>query len=116
MHSGHIELANRAVNVLIPSNELEMQRGLQGYDEPLPDEGMFFMATRFPQESMISMWMAKVTYPLCMAWLGSNGTVTFIEHDRQPGDKRTYSFKAAAVVELAAKPWRFLRIGMPWYG
>lgn len=90
------------VIVSIPGNLAEMERGLQRFHRLKPDEGMLFTSRRWPDEEVIPMWMASVSYPLAMVWISKNGFVSAIEDYVQPGDRRTFNYRGVACVELNA--------------
>lgn len=89
--------------VLIPVTAKLLERGLQGFDRPGKREGMMFLSTKWPDEEVIPMWMAKVPYPLAMIWISGDGRITRIERDVQPGDKKTYSQRGIACIEISAE-------------
>lgn len=88
------------IRTLVPETNREQERGLQDF-RISEREGMIFLSDRWPEEQTISMWQASVPYPIAMIWVGQDNLVKFIEIV-QPGDKRTYSHRGVAVIEVNA--------------
>ena len=88
------------MRMLVPETNREQERGLQDF-RISEREGMIFLSDRWPQEQIISMWQATVPYPLAMIWVGHDNAVHCIEYV-QPGDRRTYSHRGVAVIEVNA--------------
>jgi len=89
-----------AIKARVPETPREQERGLQPF-RIAEREGMIFLSDKWPQQETISMWQASVPYPLAMIWVGEDSRVSFIEIV-MPGDRRTYSHRGVACVELNA--------------
>lgn len=88
------------MRIMVPETPREQSRGLQGFTIK-EREGMLFLSEKWPEEQIISMWQATVGYPLAMIWIGIDNRVHAIEMV-EPGDKRTFSHRGVAVVEVNA--------------
>lgn len=84
----------------VPENMQELEYGLQGHGSLGINEGMLFLSTKYPKSEQIPMWMASVRFSLAMLWVDKNSKIVRIEEYVQPGDKRTYSEKGIASIEV----------------
>lgn len=89
------------VEVAVPLTEEAMERGLQRFPKLQFGRGMLFLSDRYPQSGVIQMWIGDdpgVAYPLRISWLGANRVLH--THVVYPDDKRTFSHRGVAVLEM----------------
>jgi uncharacterized membrane protein (UPF0127 family) len=87
--------------VLICDTSESRSNGLQGFRKLKTNEAALFI---FDEPEVVSFWMASVTFPIDIIFVGPDKKVTHVYADRKPGSKDLYpSVKPAKwVIETAA--------------
>lgn len=68
-------------NVEVAKSPEELRKGLSDRPYLAPRNGMLFI---FPNNTIHSMWMPSMNFPLDIVWLDSNKTIIKIEENVQP--------------------------------
>lgn len=109
---GNVVIGGQKINVEIPKNSSEFEKGLGGRPCILPNQGMFFS---FNRPGQYPFWMKDMKFPIDIIWITSAHRVAAIEVNESP---RTYPDKfvnktpAQFVLELKANRSKELNVSI----
>jgi uncharacterized membrane protein (UPF0127 family) len=101
-NDGNVVIDGQRINVEIPRNPTEFERGLGGRACILPNQGMFFS---FKNPGQYPFWMKGMRFPIDIVWIAGDHKVVAIEVDEQPStypDKFVNRIPAQHVLEIKA--------------
>jgi uncharacterized membrane protein (UPF0127 family) len=107
---GSVIINGQKINVEIPKNSDEFEKGLAGRPCILPNQGMFFA---FKKDGQYPFWMKGMKFPIDIVWITSTHRVAAQEINESPKtypDKFVNKIPAQYVLELKANRSKELRM------